>query len=136
MLGDSAISSGQWLKWPRVKIMKKISGAVFEAPKAHRGQFAGAESASGEFLGAEGVWGQFVGRRRRLGVISEVLNAPRGEWGCQRTNSLYNFSKSKNVASMSIEMIQASLKIKLNSPPLSKFNPCQQILDHEKSPVC
>ena len=61
--------------------------------------------------------------RQFLRAVKRAVLAPNSQAGCERANSLYNFSKSKNAASMSIKMIQARLRIKINSPPLSKFNP-------------
>ena len=67
--------------------------------------------------------GTFWGAKGASGAISEAPKAPRGAVGMWKSKQPLQFFKIKNAASMCIKMIQARLRIKINSPPLSKFNP-------------
>jgi len=52
-----------------------------------------------------------------------VAAAPNAQTGCERANSDYNITKNKLSSSMKLPIIKARLRIKINGPPLSMFNP-------------
>ena len=49
--------------------------------------------------------------------------APNAQTGCERANSVYNDFKTDLSSIMKLPMVVARLRIKINGPPLSKFNP-------------
>ena len=56
-------------------------------------------------------------------VIKRAAAAPNAQTGCERANSDYNITKTKLSSSMKIPIIKARLRVKINGPPLSMFNP-------------
>jgi len=56
-------------------------------------------------------------------LIQRAGMSPNGQTGCERANSDYNLFKTELSASMKLPMITARLRVKVNGPPLSLFNP-------------
>jgi len=61
-------------------------------------------------------------------IVKRGAASPNGQTGCERAVNVlivinYNDFKSELSASMQLPMITARLRIKINGPPLSKFNP-------------
>jgi len=57
-----------------------------------------------------------------LRLVRRAAMAPNGQSGCERANLQYNLAKDDLSSNMSTEMVQSRLRIKINGPPLSKFN--------------
>ena len=56
-------------------------------------------------------------------LVGRAAIAGNGQTGCERANSTYNLFKTKLSSTMALEMVRARLRVSLNGPPLSMFNP-------------
>ena len=56
-------------------------------------------------------------------IVKRSALAPNSQAGVERANSTYNIFKNELTASMKLPIIQARLRIKINGPPLSIFDP-------------
>ena len=56
-------------------------------------------------------------------LVKRSALAPNSQAGVERANSTYNLFKNSLTASMQLPIIQARLRIKINGPPLSLFEP-------------
>ena len=56
-------------------------------------------------------------------IVKRAAAAPNAQTSCERANSDYNDFKNELSATMQLPMITARLRIRINGPPLSKFNP-------------
>ena len=56
-------------------------------------------------------------------IVKRSALAPNSQAGVERANSTYNIYKNELTASMKLPIIQARLRIKINGPPLSIFDP-------------
>ena len=55
--------------------------------------------------------------------IKRVANGPNAQTGCERANSEYDHFKNSLSNRMQLPMIKSRLRIKINGPPTSMFQP-------------
>ena len=55
-------------------------------------------------------------------LVTGSCNAANAASGCEKAKSDYNLSKSKRSSSLTLPMIRAMLRVKINGLPLSKFH--------------
>ena len=68
-----------------------------------------------------------------LRVVRRAAMFPNAQSGYERVNLQYNLAKNDLSSAMITEMVQTRLRIKINDPPVSKFNACQNRMDKKRS---
>ena len=56
-------------------------------------------------------------------IVKRTSTAPNAQVGCERANSEYNQFKDSSSNRMQLPMIKSRLRIKVNGPPTSMFQP-------------
>jgi len=57
-----------------------------------------------------------------LMLVRRAAIPPNSQRGCERVNLPYNLARNGLSSAMTTEMVQVRLRIKINGPPVSKFN--------------